>query len=307
MGIGSAIASGASKAGNNLKENMLGLVEKAIIEVIDLRDREIVHQDAVRVVQGSATDSAVIPDGNGGSRTTYTNAGIVNDAIDAAEGALSDDQKQRVKDNSIVNRFVNAKSKYYTVQFNPNTIRLSGHSGGLVRKTIYQKDTGDPENMGGVVYGPGKTYIDFSVSLFFDKVDPQDAFLADKLAMSPSNVGTGLVKAGTSIAGVKHNTVQPEVEGFIAALRNEKTRLITFHWGDFNYSGVLKNINATYQMFNINGEPIRATVDLTMTCADDDISTRSLRWWEEIYKKNFENGSESLVKAEQYVGNLVNI
>ncbi len=304
-----------SDVGDFFKQN-LGITEKAILEVIDLRDREIVLDPAVNVVMGGAGESLMVDGKNGNKRQAFMNAGIARDQVDDVDDAARkamDKNYQPVapKDRSHnVNKYVNAKAKYFTVQFNPNTLRLSGHSGGLVRKTNFNAAT-QQNNNSGLQYGPGKTYIEFAVTLFFDKVDPQDAFLGDKLAPSLTNMGKGIAKLGMKIANKKKNTVQPEVEGLIAALRNDNTRLITFHWGNLSYPGILKSVTANYVMFNVSGEPIRATVDLSMTCADDEIMPRSLDMWRKLYTDAFideaQAGGKSYVKTSQKVGGLLNI
>ena len=101
------------------------------------------------------------------------------------------------------------------------------------------------------------------------------------------------------------------MEGFIGAIRNEYTRIITFHWGEMNYSGVLRSVRAVYTMFNITGDPVRATVDLSITCADSEIMPRSLYMWKDLYIKAYSDeardGGKSYVKASQKVGGLLNI
>jgi len=285
---------------DTLKDNVLGnlgIIEKAIIEVIDLRDRQIDEEEPVPARGVNPGDRAQI-----GSNAAMANSGWVEEQMNSVG-----------KPPSIAGDFRNAKAKYFRVQFNPNTLRLSGHSGGLVMSSSYKKakkegEGGDKGDNGGLEYKEGKTYIDMGITLFFDKVDPQDAFLEDKLAVaSLTNAGKGIAKTVLTAKGKKNNTVQPEVEGFIAALRNKYTRLITFHWGDFNYTGILKNVTANYTMFNIAGRPIRATVDLNLTSADSEQAEKSVIAWNNIYYRSFDKGSESFVTVSQKASNFVNI
>ena len=321
MGITDSLKQGWDSFSDYAKQN-LGITEKAVLEIIDLRDRPIEENPATRVVVGQASDNLLVNGPGGKDMETQMRAGMVQDLQDNvtdernleanAKLPLKQQKKPedvRIKRGEQVNRYTNAKAKYFTVQFNPNTLRLSGHSGGLVRKTAYNAESRG--NAGKLDYGPGKTYIELAVSLLFDKVDAQDAFLGDKFAPSISSMATGAAKLGMSIAGKKKNTVQPEVEALIAALRNENTRLITFFWGKFSYPGILKSVNANYVMFNVSGEPIRATVDLSITCADSEIMPRSLYMWKDLYIKAYSDeardGGKSYVKASQKVGGLLNI
>ena len=295
-----------ASVGNNLKGNILGITEKAIIEVIDLRDRKPEEEGPVPARGVDPADRGQLDDGT----ITMANAGW-----------MEENMKSTGKPPSIAGDFRGSKAKYFRVQFNPNSLRLTGHSGGLVKSSTFKKkqtqpgsdqqqqqSAGDEDDSGGLEYKEGKTYIEMSVSLFFDKVDPQDAFLEDQLAVSSlTNAGKGIAKGVMTAMGKKNNTVQPEVEGFIGALRNKHTRLITFHWGDFNYTGILRSVTATYTMFNITGRPVRAVVDLTLTCADSEIAEKSVATWNNIYYNAFDKGSESFVTVSQIAGNFVNI
>lgn len=59
-------------------------------------------------------------------------------------------------------------------------------------------------------------------------------------------------------------SVQPEVERFIAIVRNPYVRQVAFHWGTMCYRGVVKDMNAEYVLFDQEGTPMRATVDFTI-------------------------------------------
>ncbi len=320
---------GVSDVLEYLGNNILGINEKAVIEVIDLRKaREPSEQGAV-----TPGNKATVVNNQGTEKVGFVDETTLADVLDPLDPSKINEENPI--ENHMKADLKNVKAKYFTVHFNPNTLRMTGHSGGLVKKTDFTKSM-EPEGQeqqqqqqqgeeqkdkkGSIAYGPGKTYIDFSVSLLFDKVDNQDAFLEDKLAMSPTSLGKGVAKAVKN--GIGRNfgkaeddpnrkaegyTVQPEVEGFIAALRNENTRLITFHWGDFYCTGILRNVNAVYTMFSINGRPIRATVDLTVTCADSEIFPRNILSWNKLYQKSFSNGSESFVKYDQKAKSLINL
>ncbi len=291
------MAGAGEKIGNSIKGN-LGIVEKAIIEVIDMSGREVLEKKAPRVVGGSNRPDADVTAGN-----SLMNKGILRDEIKDMAG-LKDDVSDRY-----VETVANKGRRYFTVQFNPTSLNLSGHAGGLVQKMNYGGEDKDKDGKEdphqSTSYSRGITSIILSVSLLFDSCDNQAAFLDDKLTLNPTSVGTGITKAVMSEIGKKKVSIQREVEGFISALRNKYTRLITFHWGEFNYSGMLRSVGVNYTMFNPDGEPVRANVDLSMMCADDELWPNSLAVWQQRYIKAFKS-NESLVKASQKVGSLLN-
>lgn len=58
--------------------------------------------------------------------------------------------------------------------------------------------------------------------------------------------------------------VQPEVERFIAIVRNPYVRQVAFYWGTMCYKGVVRSVDAEYVLFDQEGTPMRATVDFTI-------------------------------------------
>jgi len=279
------VMSGLSTIGQNL-----GNIEKAIIEIIDLRDRDEVLQNAVQVAKGGGLGGLADSAGK-------LNIGLLKDYA----GAVLGNNGQGVDVADAYVQKLASRKKLFTVQFNPSSLRLSGHSGGFASTLDH-----DAEDANEVNYKRVDASISMSVDLLFDSMDPKDVFMSDKLDASPTGLAKGAASLGLTMGGKKKKTVQREVEGFIAALRNENTRLITFHWGDICYSGVLRKVGVEYTMFNVTGEPVRAMVGLTIMCADAGEWPNSLAVWQETYKKAFAGGSESLVKSSQKAGNLLN-
>ena len=191
-----------------------------------------------------------------------------------------------------------AKRCFY-VQFNPSELSFGGYGGGQVVKTDYSSKDGK-----GITFDSAAVRIMLNVQLIFDKVDPQDAFMSDKLTSSMVSMAQGTVKGIRTAAGKKENSVQKEVEGFLAALRSSYTCKIAFYWGTMNYTGVLNKVSSQYTMFNIQGEPIRASVRLSLVCADEEIAPGDMGIWQDYYEAAFGAGSQSYVKAAQKVGNL---
>lgn len=184
------------------------------------------------------------------------------------------------------NFLLNSKQRCFEVQFNPSTISLSGYGGGNVLKTSYD------QNGGSLSYAKADVHIDFGVQLIFDQVDRTTAFLdgAREVTLSRAvDAGVGAVK---NKLNPDQTTVKQQVEAFAALVRNEATRAVTFSWGPLLYSGIVTRINTKYTMFDIQGDPVRATVDFNMICVDSTVNPGSMGTWEDNYKRAFDDDKE---------------
>lgn len=119
------------------------------------------------------------------------------------------------------------------VQFNPSSLRFtSGETNSGREKADVSRDengqtrTAPAENVGAVVH--------MAVKLIFDRTIYVDC------------------------------SVQPEIERFLAIVRNPYVRQVAFYWGTMCYKGVVKSVDAEYVLFNREGTPMRATVDFTI-------------------------------------------
>lgn len=121
----------------------------------------------------------------------------------------------------------------FKVQFNPGTLKLSGGSGKTSKgkKGLTSDDEGNTQDCE-IPDSPGR--LTLSVTLVFDRSIYVDS------------------------------SVQPEVEGFLAVIKNPFTRKIAFHWGSLYFMGQLNSVSADYVMFNLLGIPMRAKVDISM-------------------------------------------
>lgn len=153
-------------------------------------------------------------------------------------------------------------TKTLTVQFNPSTLSIDAYGGGRFPINNYSGDKG--KNTSTIDFGPLAVYIMISYTLIFDSVDIADAFAADKFNLSAGSVVKNAASAiSTGITGREY-TVRPFVEGFLAAMRDPDHRTVIFEWGRLRYVGMMNRVNCKYTMFNPNGEPIRAEVQISM-------------------------------------------
>lgn len=173
------------------------------------------------------------------------------------------------------------QGKRFTVQFNPASIQIVGRGGG--RAPISNYGSIGKDQAGKIEYRALDPYITVSFSVLFDALNNADAFMEERFTLG----ATTLVKnVATAIVGHEY-TVRPQVEGFLAALRDEDHRTMIFQWGSLRYTGVLNSVSARYTMFNTAGNPIRAEVNLGMLMggfARDSMDGRSyLDYWKQRY------------------------
>jgi hypothetical protein len=195
------------------------------------------------------------------------------------------------------------EDRCFRVQYNPNELQI--YSVAHVLKKLDVAGGGQSGGERTSADNPVAGRMDLSVSLLFDKMDPVTSFLMDKNVLPTSASG---IKAAVSYAGAltgrEPESVQTEVEGFIAALRNSKTRRLTFYWADFSFGGVLNNVVAEYIMFSSDGLPARAKVSLRMR---QDAGYPERGGWLDDFETAFADDQSSLVRPEQRLSSALNL
>ena len=257
---------------------LIGKVSKAKLTIISLdagREKDPKKEKADKPSTGSGASP---------------NAGVMGDAAAATAGALLNrgpaDKLAKIRATGAKLLMTRNVNKYeMEVLFNPSEIRLSGYSGGNIATMKYRNQnlTGNSET--GASITPASLHSELTLNLILDRTDNQAAFAADKFTLSATSIAKGIVKAGLTAAGKKNNSVQYEVEALNAAVRDPRRRLCIFTWGDMEYQGMLNSVSGEYVMFNVNGEPCRAHVRLTMTLMDGQTFSSAAGIWADHYDK----------------------
>lgn len=298
---------------------MLGLVnvvslEKAILEIIDRRGSAVVLTDADKAAKTKALGSFA--------------AGMSGKILDAADSipGLSDTISKVKGLDSLGSDSI---KKRIEVQFNPSELSFTAYGGRrstIITETVPKEQDGvasDAEDLGeggsdkqkaskgvkeskSAPNGEKPPRMEMRVPLIFDNMNNADAFVFASNELNLYGVGSTVKNAITSAMGQKY-TVQPQVEGLLAALRCANTRNVNFCWGKMLYSGVLNSVNVNYTMFSRAGRPIRARVELSILLCDSILSDPSKSVWHERYmtafgKGDFSDYSSSTVKT----GTLLN-
>lgn len=249
----------ASLAGNSV----IGNAERAVIEIMDYRKKEIA------VTEGSIQTPAL--------KSPIPNvAGMAKKALQTASLTSAD-----IKEKFAPGLANTGTVKQFKVQFNPSSLNLSAQGS---EKASIRNISGDGMNY---TSDGLQTRMTLSVDLIFDRVNNQDAFMNEKFVLNPTSAISGITKAVVNTTTGREYTVQPQVEGFIAALRNSNTRLVTFCWGRLRYTGILKRVDADYTMFSVSGKPIRASVRLEIELSDPKIAGGEMGYWAKQYQAAF--------------------
>lgn len=130
-----------------------------------------------------------------------------------------------------------AESKLLKIQFNPNSLKFTS---GAPNKEGSQKEKKS------IVYDDGKGPASFQMPEKFKNLSMSFSVVFDRSRFPLDN------------------SVQPEVEGFLAVMKNPYLRQVAFHWGKIYYKGRLTKLDAHYKMFTKIGIPTRAVLDIAM-------------------------------------------
>lgn len=225
----------------------------------------------------------------------------VTSLSNALQSGLSDIKKQAGTLSALtgVNTSLEqiANSKGYVpikVQYNPASITFSGLKGTPA-------------------VGHDGTFMDYNrpvetilgMELLFDTMDIQKAFMMNKTS---KDVTVGLFK--------KKASVRHMVELLVGAAVFTSTRWVGFAWNDMLFWGELVNVNATYTMFDTEGEPVRAKVMIRIRQEQVNITNReednlngmaeNRKAAEEQWDKQFKALGKKKAKMSSAVSNIMN-
>lgn len=131
-----------------------------------------------------------------------------------------------------------------------------------------------------VQYNPNTLHISSTApAIPFD--NPQTSEGSDYFAQSV-NRGNMTLSVELIIDNAGIYTVQETVEGFLGLFAKETTKDITFFWGEMKFYGRLQSLNASYDMFDADGTPLRGKIKLSLR-QDGTV----LNYWNRAYEKMF--------------------
>ncbi|MDR1292747.1 MAG: hypothetical protein LBJ91_05065 [Clostridiales Family XIII bacterium] len=168
------------------------------------------------------------------------------------------------------------------VQFNPNTIRIDANAESMRAKYMLSHVEGLPNTTNRAAS------IVLNIDLIFDAVQNSDAFHADGLRLSASDI---VSHGGAFIAGKKYS-VMKQTNGMVSLLIGIQSP-VEFKWGAFSFSGIVSEVQARYLMFSPSGHPIRSKVSVRIV--QSLTKEKEFLYWDNAYNNFF--GSEDVLAA----------
>jgi hypothetical protein len=196
----------------------------------------------------------------------------------------------------------------YEVLFNPNRISLAGRGCASVPMNDASKGVR-------VTYQPRQANLELRIPLIVDRtISSQISMGIDIPGINASlvqSVKSGIESASNWLTGGDTGSIQRDVEMFVAMLRSNYTRVVSFYWGDMTYTGILTSVNSTYTLFDPKGNPTRATIELMIMLADAEnpvlmYNGKDKGPWMEYYRKGFKDETRKMLKGGS-AGNLLGL
>lgn len=189
-----------------------------------------------------------------------------------------------------------AQSEIMRVQYNPSSLSIRANAQSIKVNSMQK-----PGESAGVRQEEQPPSIVLSVKLVFTAVNSKDAFMADKFRLSASDA----VSDGAAIAQAVNGgyTVRPQIDGLMGVIMDMDTRGVAFVWQDMVFEGQVSSLSSSYNMFNMSGNPISGSIDMSIT---QNISEASVTAWDKALDQCFTSGMAGKNPLEK-AGNLINL
>ncbi|MDR1321804.1 MAG: hypothetical protein LBK56_10325 [Gracilibacteraceae bacterium] len=181
-----------------------------------------------------------------------------------------------------------SKAHAMQVQYNPASIVFRANADDVPARFLQQNvETEIPRQF------TRPPSVVMSLQLLFDAVNVKDSFTADKFRLSAGDILT----AGAALFKKETYSVQAQTNALVAMLLRERTSLVTFHWANMNFCGIVSEVQARYVMFSVSGRPVRSTVQLSLT---QEMGDTDVAYWDKAFTKMFGDDLEDELDFEEF-------
>ena len=174
------------------------------------------------------------------------------------------------------------------VEFNPNSLRYVARNGSIQQQHLVTSDIG--ANI-------AQYNVEAQTDLHFDMYVDSAVCLS---ATTGLNLSTLLSARVNVMSGEDFYNIAPIVDGICSLCNSVETQYLIFAWGRMLFYGVLESVDAEYQMFDVDGKPIRAKISISIRqCGKlgkdekaGDIFSKSNYYWKDVYDSFFGKGTQ---------------
>lgn len=161
------------------------------------------------------------------------------------------------------------------VQYNPSSLTLTANVDSIQYASLQKNACETIPNQ-----NTRLPTVVLSVELYFDAMNPRDAFMIDKARLSAGDAVTGISRLAH-----QSYSVQPQTAAMLALPMREESKHVTFRWGEMAFTGVVSEIQAEYTMFSVSGKPIRSHV--YMNISQEIASEGEEKYWDAVIDRMF--------------------
>lgn len=188
------------------------------------------------------------------------------------------------------------KSEIMRVQYNPSSLSIRANASTIQINSIQK-----PGETSAVQQQERPPSIVLTVKLVFSAVNSKDAFMADKFRLSAGDMASaGVAIAKTAAGGY---SVRPQIDGLMGLIMDLETQAVAFVWQDMVFEGQVSELRSSYHMFNMSGNPISGSVDISIT---QSLNESSLSSGDKALELCFAKGMAEKNPLEK-ASNLINI
>ncbi|MCR5451425.1 MAG: hypothetical protein K6F00_02225 [Lachnospiraceae bacterium] len=251
--------------GLNVLNGAIGNVDKAVLCIRDIKKVNEIRSKARNPKATGGFDMNIAT----ASMTSLANMaqGGLSAAMKLADGDLSG-----LLDNKDVRGSLN-NSGYipYTVNYNPESIRLSSTGEG---------SAGYNNDAGGNSFAQLQTYLTqnvLSFTLIFEAVNVTDAFSIYGQGFNLESVyslGKNILMGDDEKKRVLNHT-----QGLLGLLPDVLLQDMIFVWSDMSFRGNLIDMDVEYRMFNMDGDPVLATANLKLQALATNETDADREYW----------------------------
>lgn len=164
------------------------------------------------------------------------------------------------------------------VQYNPSSLSISATANEVEVEQEIRPGLGSAKKQ-----KKQPASVTLTVQLIFDAVNVKDAFGLEKFRVSAGDAGNAA--AAIDKMGTGGYSVRTQMEGLLGMISDTANSGVDFIWQDLHFQGQVTRMQSSYTMFSVSGEPIRGTVNMTIS---QKLGSGGQKYWDNAFVRCFE-------------------